>query len=150
MDQSINLLTNNKNLAEIIMDKEKFTFEDLEFHLPDIFKGMSKQYLLERIFDNETQENWKPKIGDVIVGVTGNIFVISSKHHLEETLGGDLFFFGGGLYNRDGVCTLNGTYSFTMNKSGKWIQHTKEEVSNSFHSSFSDFRYVPYPHEIKT
>ena len=133
------------------MKKENFILEDLKFYLPDNFKGMSKQYLLGCIFDKEIQKMWKPKIGDVIVGITGNVFVISAKHELKEVLGGDLFFFGGGLCNRDGGCTLNETYSYTMNESGKWIQHTKggfEEVNNNFHSSFSEFRYIPYPHEL--
>jgi len=133
------------------MKNKIFVLEDLDFYLPDSFKGMGKQYLLDCIFNDKIQRKWSPKIGDVMIGCTGNIFVVSSEHKLKEVLGGNLFFFGGGLCNRDGGCTLNDTYSLTMNKSGKWIQYTKggyEETSNPYHSSFSDFRYIPYPHEL--
>lgn len=132
---------------------EEFILEDLDFHLPAYFKGISKQYILDCIFDDYIQKSWVPKIGDVIIGSTGNIFVISGKHVLNDVLGGDLFFFGGGLCNKDGGFILNDTYSFTMNKSGKWYEHTGDGIkviNNGLHSSFSDFRYVPYPHELET
>jgi hypothetical protein len=133
------------------MDNDKFILEDLEFYLPTSFKGLTKKYMLDCIFNEGIQKGWYPREGDVIVGYTGNIFTVSAKHTLIENLGGTLFFFGGGLCNRDGGCTLNETYSYKMNKSGKWIQHTLggyEEVNNLYHSAFSDFRYVPYPHEL--
>ena len=124
---------------------KKFILEDLEFFLPDTFKGLSKGYILNVIFDDRIQNKWVPQVGDVIVGCTGNIFVISGEHDLVEQLGGKLFFFGGGLCNRDGGSVLNETYSSSMNKSGKWINEFKV---NSSHSSWKDFRFVPYPHEL--
>jgi hypothetical protein len=40
-----------------------FKKEDLEFFLPDKFKGLNKKYLLECIFDEEIQKNWIPTMG---------------------------------------------------------------------------------------
>ena len=93
------------------------------------------------------QKHWYPQIGDIIVGCTGNIFCISAKHHLDESIGGDLFFFGGGLCSRDGGSYMNETYSSTMNKSGIHYEHGKPKT-NMYHSAFNDFRFVPYPHEL--
>lgn len=125
-----------------------FNKEDLEFFMPPSFKGLSKQYMIDKIFDKDIQKDWKPKTGDIIVGETGNVFVISSTHVLVDELGGNLYFFGGGLCNRTGGNLLNETYSFTMNKDGLWYQHGREPKEDSYHSSFYDFRYVPYPHEL--
>lgn len=129
----------------------KFIKEELEFYLPDSFRGLSKNYILKTIFNKEIQKNWSPRIGDLIVGCTGNIFVISGKQQLNEELGGDLFFFGGGLCTRDGSCFLNETYCYTMNKTGKWIEvgvSGYKEKYNCYHSAIKDFRYLPYPYEI--
>jgi len=129
-----------------------FNLEDLEFYLPDSFKGLLKSYILQKIFDEEIQKNWKPKEGDLIVGCTGNIFAISGHHTLVKELGGDLFFFGGGLCTRDGGCILNDTYSYTMNEDGLWYSYgvsgVEKTANNCYHSSFKDFRYLPYPHEL--
>jgi hypothetical protein len=35
---------------------KEFKKEDLEFYLPDTFKGLSKDYLLECIFNDEIQK----------------------------------------------------------------------------------------------
>lgn len=129
----------------------KFNKEDLEFYLPTSFKGLSKEYILDKIFNKDIQYSWYPKIGDVIVGCTGNIFVISNSHNLVGELGGELFFFGGGMCNRDGGNIMDQTYSYTMNESGKWFTYTAngiEEKKNFNHSSWKEFRYVPYPHEL--
>lgn len=137
------------NKEEQVMDK--FKKEKLEFHLPDNFKGMTKDYIMNVIFDKIVQSKWNPQIGDVIVGCTGNIFVISGEHNLVPELGGKLFFFGGGLCSRDGGYIMNETYAFTMNESGKWYAYGKngfEEKHNLNHSSWKDFRFVPYPHEL--
>ena len=125
------------------MEKE-FNKEDLEFFLPNSFKGLSKDYILDKVFNSDIQKNWKPQEGDIIVGCTGNIFVISSKQHLHESLGGDLYFFGGSLCSRDGGNFMNTTQSYVMNKDG-----FKFDGFEEYHiASFSDFRFVPYPHEI--
>jgi len=133
--------------------EDEFRKDDLLFYLPESFKGLSKEYIMNCIFDESIQKAWIPTVGDVIVGPTGNIFVISAYHHLHGTLGGNLFFFGGGLCNRDGGIIMNETYSSTMNESGKWYGYNNEgkvvEKPNSYHSSFKDFRFVPYPHELK-
>lgn len=124
--------------------------EKLEFYLPDTFKGLTKDYILECIFDEDIQKSWSPSIGDIIVGETGNIFVVSGEHRLVDELGSTLYFFGGGLCNRDGGHILDSTFCYTMNKSGDWYEYTAdgiEIVDNLYHSAFSEFRYVPYPHE---
>ena len=72
-----------------------FDRKELEFSLPDSFKGLSKEYILDAIFNTKIQINWKPQEGDIIVGCTGNIFVISGESNLVPELGGKLFFFGG-------------------------------------------------------
>lgn len=133
------------------MVEDAFKKENLDFYLPSQFKGMSKKYILDQIFNLKIQDNWTPKVGDVIVGCTGNVFVISNEHICIEEMGGNLFFFGGGLCNRDGGNRLNETYSFTMNKGGEWVEYTStgyEVVPNVYHSSISNFRFVPYPHEL--
>jgi hypothetical protein len=122
---------------------EKFIKEDLDFYLPKSFKGLSKEYILKCIFNKGTQERWQPEVGDIIVGKTGNCFVISVKEHLHQDLGGDLFLFGGGTCSRDGGNRLNETYQFKMNKNGIACDHWNEKQV----SSFSDYRFVPYPHE---
>lgn len=121
-----------------------FNKEDLEFYLPDSFNGLSKTYILNCIFNDDIQRKWQPKIGDIIVGCTGNIFVISSKQHLDEKLGGNLYFFGGSLCSKDGGCMMNSTCSFLMNKDG--VKFNDIDVLSV--AAFSDFRYIPYPHEL--
>lgn len=129
--------------------RDKFIKESLSFFLPNYYKGLDKDYILAKVFDKEIQENWKPREGDVIVGSTGNIFVISAKRTLVKELGGDLFFFGGGLCNRDGGNLMNETFCHTMNEDGIWYElGVQPRTDNIYHSSFKDFRYVPYPHEL--
>jgi len=129
-----------------------FDRETLEFHMPEIFKGMHKSYMLTKMFDEKIQKKWKPETGDVMVGSTGNIFVISNVEQLHEKLGGDRCYFYGHMCNRTGWNVLNETASHTMNKDGKWIGWSKEgelvEMQNYSHSKQSHFRFVPYPHEV--
>lgn len=127
---------------------QQFNKDDIEFHLCDkLFKGLSKDYIIEAIFNKDIQNKWKPSIGDIIVGYTGNIFVISNIDKLHERLGGDMYYFGGGSCNRNGGNVLDSTYSYTANKSGKYIHSMKGEQPNLYHSSIKNYRYVPYPHE---
>jgi hypothetical protein len=130
---------------------DKFIKEDLEFHLPDSFKGLTKKYIIDCIFNKKIQKKWTPKIGDLIVGCTGNIFAVSAYHSTHDSLGGDKYFFGGGLCNRDGGDIMDETFCFIMNKDGFHYKYStigiiKEE--DLYYSKFSDFRYVPYPHEL--
>lgn len=127
---------------------KEFNEEDLEFFLPKSYKGLSKQYILDKIFNEAIQKNWNPKEGDIIVGSTGNVFVISATHNLTEELGGKLYFFGGGLCSRNGGSLANETYCHTMNKDGLWYEYGKEPKQDCYHSSISDFKFVPYPHEL--
>ena len=126
---------------------KEFDKETLKLYLPKMFKGLRKEYILECIFDKEIQTKWTPSVGDLIVGCTGNIFVISVIDKLHEKLGGNRYYFGGGSCNRDGGNILDSTFCFTANESGKYIHPTKGERDNLNHSSIRDFRYVPYPHE---
>ena len=127
---------------------KEFVKEELEFHLSDRpFKGLSKEYIMEAIFNTNIQENWCPQVGDIIVGCTGNVFVISGLDRFTQSLGGNTYYFGGGSCNRDGGCALDSTYCFTVNENGKYIHPIKGEQPNMYHSSIRDFRYVPYPHE---
>jgi hypothetical protein len=127
---------------------EKFDREELEFFLPDRFKGLSKDYLMDCIFNEDIQKRWSPQKGDIMVGPTGNIFVISVVEQLHESIGGRKYYFGGGSCNRDGGSVLDSTYYFTANRSGKYIHPTKGEQTNPYHSSIKNFRFVPYPHEL--
>jgi len=127
---------------------KKFDKEEIEFHLSEKpFKGLSKEYIMKAIFDEHIQKNWKPQMGDIIVGKSGNIFVISGVDSLHESIGGNRYYFGGGSCNRDGGSILDSTYCYTANESGKYIHPVKGEQPNPYHSSIRDFRYVPYPHE---
>ena len=131
---------------------KEFDKEEISYFLPNYFKGLSKKYILDVIFNEDIQKNWSPRVGDVIVSCTGNIFTISGEHQLVSELGGKIFFFGGGLCNREGSNVLNETYCYTMNFSGKWYTYengTIVEKPNCYHSSWKNFRYVPYPHELK-
>jgi hypothetical protein len=126
---------------------KEFNRETLEFHLPERFKGLRKEYILECIFDEEIQKKWTPNVGDLIVGCTGNIFVVSVVENKHQDIGGKMYFFGGGSCNRDGGSILDSTFYYTANESGKYIHPLKGEQTNLYHSSIRDFRYVPYPHE---
>lgn len=126
----------------------KFKKKDLESYLQNkTFKGLSKKYIMEAIFNKDIQEKWTPQEGDIIVGPTGNIFVISKKESLHSSIGGTRYYFGGGSCNREGGNVLDSTYCFTANESGKYIHPLKGEQENPYHSSIREFRYVPYPHE---
>jgi hypothetical protein len=127
---------------------EEFKKEELEFYLPETFKKLSKQYLIDNIFNEEIQKNWIPNIGDIIVGCTGNIFVISVVENLHENIGGTMYYFGGGSCNRNDGNVLDSTFLYTANESGKYYHPIKGEQSKVGHNSIRDFRYVPYPHEL--
>lgn len=127
---------------------KEFNEEKLEFHLPKSFKGLDKKYILNCIFDEKIQKNWNPTKGDVIVGSTGNIFVISNVDRLHQSLGGTRYYFGGGSCNRNGGRILDDTYSFTANEDGKWYHPIEGEKENPYHSSIREFRFIPYPHEL--
>lgn len=129
---------------------EKFDKETLDFFLPKKpFKGLSKDYIMEAVFNDVIQKNWAPQVGDIIVGSTGNIFVISGMTNLNASLGGKMYFFGGNLCTRDGGIALDDTYCFTANETGVYYHPILGEQDNSYHSSIRDFRFVPYPHERK-
>jgi hypothetical protein len=127
---------------------KKFNKKDLKFFLPNSFKSLSKKYILNCIFDEDIQKNWNPTTGDIIVGPTGNIFVISNVDKLHESLGGTRYYFGGGSCNRNGGGILDDTYSFTANESGKWHHPIEGEKENPYHDSIRKFRFIPYPHEL--
>ncbi len=122
--------------------------EEIEFFLPDQFKGLSKQYILDCMFNENIQKNWIPGVGDIIVGPTGNIFVISVVDELHESLGGTRYYYGGGACSRDGGGILNSTFYYTANESGIYYDPIKGQIDNLNHSSIREFRYVPYPHEL--
>ena len=131
---------------------EKFNWETLEFFLPVLFKNLSKGYMLDCIFDDEIQKKWKPKIGDIIVNSSGNIFVISNHDSFSEEFGGDTYYFGGGLYNNYDGIIFNQTYCFVLNNDGMRYYRDKDcKIQKEFNSSYSkisDYRFIPYPHEI--
>ena len=129
---------------------DTFDKEKLIFHLPNQFKSLSKEYILNCIFDEKIQSKWQPTVGDIIVGCTGNIFVISGETVLHNDLGGNRYFFGGSMCSRDGSSYLRETHCYTMNASGVWItwgDNGLEAKENPYHSSYHNFRFVPYPHE---
>jgi len=134
------------------MEKEIFNKEDLDFYLKDEFKSLSKEYMMNCIFNEDIQNNWHPRVGDIIIGCTGNIFVISGHTILNESLGGEKFFFGGSSCSRDGSNFMNSTMCFTCNESGiNYIRNKSGELvefDDPYHSSYKKFRYVPYPHEV--
>ena len=130
----------------------RFKKDTLKQFLPTTFKGLSKKYIIDAVFDKKIQATWKLQVGDIIVGSTGNVFVISAYHQGHKKVGGDKYFFGGGLCNRNGSCLLNETFSFVMNEDGLeyfYGENGIETRENSWYSKFTDFRFVPYPHENK-
>jgi CTP:phosphocholine cytidylyltransferase-like protein len=134
-------------------EKTEFIYEDIDFYLKDSFKGLSKKYMLECIFNEDIQKNWYPEIGDIIVTKTGNIYVISSSQNLHKDLGGKHYFFGGYFCNKDGGHIQKDTHCSVMNKDGLKYEYDTEKKEyigkkNLSYSSFKDFRYIPYPHEL--
>lgn len=128
-----------------------FDKESMDFFLPKSFKGLSKQYIMNAIYDKKIQANWKPQVGDIIVGPTGNVFVIAAYHQGHESVGGDKYFFGGGLCSRDGGCIMNETYSHVLTEDGLEYYYSDEGIKtreHPYYSKFSHFRFVPYPHEL--
>jgi hypothetical protein len=137
------------------MDAE--TLNDITYFLKDEFKGLSKEYMLDKITNEEIQANWKPKVGDIIVGATGNIFVISNHTKLSDTIGGDRFFFNGGMCSRNGDSVMDSTHCSVLNKDGLEYYHhfDSDDMAHSIrtrhsyeYSKLSDYKYVPYPHEL--
>jgi len=131
-------------------EENKFNKEDIDFYIPDnkIVKGLNKKYIIDCIFNRNIQENWTPQLGDIIVGCTGNIFVISGVENLHKDLGGKKYYFGGSSCNRDGGMVLDSTHCYTANESGDYVHPIRGKEDNFYHSSIRKFRYVPYPHEI--
>jgi hypothetical protein len=125
---------------------KEFDREDIEMFLRP-FKGLSTEYIMKCVFNEEIQKKWEPEVGDIIVGSTGNVFVISVINKLNESLGGDMCFFGGGSCNRDGGIIANSNYQFAMNKEG--FSHPDYKFDYQI-GKFSDFRFVPYPHELSS
>ena len=131
---------------------EEFNWRTIESFLPVLFKNLSKGYMLDCIFDDEIQKKWKAKVGDIIVNSSGNIFVISSHHCFNEKFGGDTYYFGGGLCDVNGSITTDKTYCFVLNNDGMRYYYDKDfKIVKENHSLFfkiSDYRFIPYPHEI--
>lgn len=126
--------------------KNTFKKEDLEFHLPDTVMRLSKKYIMECIFDKKIQESWKPSFGDLMIGPTGNAFVISSVYPYHESIGGTMYFYGGGNCSKDSNGVMDSTYCYTANESGNYFHPLKGIMPNPYHSSIRKFRYVPYPY----
>ena len=115
----------------------KFIKEDIEFFLKETCKGLSKEYILDAIFNESIQAKWIPQLGDMIVGPTGNIYFISAIDQLSDKLGGTRYYYGGGMCNRTNGNELDETYCFTMNKDGVWKgwkDHEIQEYKNYYHS----------------
>lgn len=126
-----------------------FNRQELEFYLPNSFKKLSKSYMLDCIFNSTIQANWIPDVGDIIVGKTGNIFVISGKENLDDSIGCTMYYFGGSSCNREGGCVLDSTHCYTANESGIYFHPINGIQTNLYHSSIRAFKFVPYPHELK-
>ena len=131
---------------------QDFNFKDLEFYLPNSFKGMSKDYMLHSIFNETIQRTWKPRVGDVIVGPTGNIFVIAGYHTLVPELGGTAYFFAPVFCSRDGSNVISDTICSVLNESGLKYSYTDigiKAAEDTYYDSWKNYRYVPYPHELE-
>jgi len=134
------------------MNKE--ALERMTMFMEDEFKGLSKEYMVDKITNEIIQREWQPKVGDIIVGETGNIFVISAHTKLDPTLGGDRYFYGGGMCNRDGGNIMDSTYCYQMNADGLEYYYDLDGegdiIKTRKSSKISDYKYVPYPHELPT
>ena len=105
-------------------------------------------HVIDCIFDKELQDKWVHRVGDLMVGCTGNIFVISGKHDLVEEMGGTVFLFGGQLCTSDGSCLLDSTSCYVMNKDGLKYRATGDGYVGEYsfnYSSFKEFRWIPRP-----
>lgn len=56
----------------------------LELFLPDQFKGLSKEYIIECVFNIEIQKNWVPKLGDLTVSLMADLYVLESDEKVIE------------------------------------------------------------------
>ena len=121
------------------MKNNKFDREELEFYVDDhLMLGLSKEYILECIFDEEIQKKWYPRIGDLIVGHTGNIFAIGGSQRFHADIGGEVFFFGGTMAAKSGSCRMTEPMSYSMNRNG-------DHFDSPYHSSWKNKRYIPRP-----
>lgn len=128
----------------------EFIREDVARFMKETFKGLSKEYILNCMFNESIQAKWVPQRGDMIVGSTGNIYFISAEDKLSDKLGGTQWYYGGGMCNRDDGNVLDETYCYTMNKTGiwkGWKDGSIQEYKNYYHSSLSNYKFIPYPHE---
>ncbi len=129
---------------------DKFV-EDLERYLEEfdsdiLEQGLSVKYILDVVKNEDIQKSWKPKMGDLMVGSTGNLWVLSNSQKLCQELGGELFFFGGNTCVRGAGILMDQTMCYTVNKEGKsW----RGEENDPYHSSFDRFRWVPRVGEYK-
>lgn len=133
---------------------ELFDEDLLRFHLPKVFKSLTKEYIIECIFNEKIQKKWIPQEGDIIVGPSGNIFTIGTISRRAPEIGGDICLFNPTLCNRDGGAFLNSTYALTFNEDGLWYDFDADAKAfvgkkNYNHGAKSDFRFVPYPHELQ-
>jgi 8-oxo-dGTP pyrophosphatase MutT (NUDIX family) len=161
------ILDNGLNEKYFPSDEEDkyfgFTREKLERirWMINPIKGLPITYVFNCALNEEIQKNWKPQIGDVIFGPTGNFFVISGKHSLHERFDGDTYFFGGSFYAKNDSNILSELGCSALNKHGIKFEYVDDseypEPFNKFeknggfgtYSAFYDFRYIPYPHELK-
>ena len=130
----------------------RFDEFELHFHLPETFKGLSKEYIIDKVFNDDIQDNWVPQIGDLMVGPTGNIYAIGAIDKLHEKLGGIKYYFGGGMCSRDGSSQMKETFCYTINESGDdigWGDNGLEIKDNPYHGKISNYKFIPYPHELK-
>ena len=122
---------------------EQFKKKSMAYFIDQGVKGLPKEYILDAIFDEKMQEMWHPQVGDIIVGSTGNVFVISGKQSFHEDIGGDVYFFGGTMAAMNG-CIMDTPTCYTMNHDGLFM-HSRKKFPG--HGSWHEFRFVPYPHE---
>ncbi len=58
--------------------------ELLQTFLPDEFRGLDKQYMIQCVFNEEIQKNWIPKIGDITISLMADIYVLESDNKVSE------------------------------------------------------------------
>lgn len=127
-----------------------FTEEDLKDIIRPI-RGLSVDYIIKCALDQKIQKEWVPQIGDMILGITGNMFVISAVDEYAEEVGGTQYYFGG--HKAWTICEnkRKEIYScYVFNNDGvkyKLIDANFEPLNylESFGmSSKKDFRFIPY------
>lgn len=66
--------------------ENKYYKQLLELFLPDEFQGLSKEYIIDNVFNIEIQKKWVPKLGDITVSLMGDLYILENDDKVSECI----------------------------------------------------------------